>query len=221
MTGQKNNAAGVVGATSAASVKRGRPNRVSVHAPIVARTPGNCQELFQSVKEKISLREAVVFYGFSIKGDFIACPFHSGGHERTPSLHLYGDHFKCFACQQSGDLITFVQKLFNLAKPIDAVKRLNDDFRLGLNLEHHAPTKAERERIRRITQGFERWRTETREKLIEICQTANCALRDGPPWTEREELAIKANAESEYYVDLLDDDEAALKIFLNRKEYGF
>ena len=200
----------------------------SSSASIVARTPGNCQELFQSVKEKISLREAVVFYGFSIKkGDFIACPFHSGGHERTPSLHLYGDHFKCFGCGESGDVIKFVQKLFNLEKPLDAVKKINSDFNLGLSLKSHAPTKAElkaaaeRERIRRITQGFERWRTETREKLIEICQTANCALRDGPPWTEREELAIKANAESEYYVDLLDDDEAALKIFLNRKEYGF
>lgn len=36
------------------------------------------------------------------------CPFHN---DRTPSLHIYQDHYHCYACQAHGDLFTLVQKV--------------------------------------------------------------------------------------------------------------
>lgn len=35
------------------------------------------------------------------------CLFHS---EKTPSMHVYPDHFYCFSCNQKGDVIDIVQK---------------------------------------------------------------------------------------------------------------
>ena len=59
------------------------------------------------------------------------CPFHK---ERTPSCKLYEDHYYCFGCQAHGDVIRLVQELFGL-KPIEAVKQLNSDFALGLDVD--------------------------------------------------------------------------------------
>ena len=43
------------------------------------------------------------------------CPFHA---EKTPSFFVFQDNrFKCFGCQESGDVIDFVQKLHGLSFP--------------------------------------------------------------------------------------------------------
>ena len=58
------------------------------------------------------------------------CPFHS---EKSPSFYVYPDtqSFYCFGCGAGGDVLTFAEKLFGL-KPVDAAKRLDADFSLGL-----------------------------------------------------------------------------------------
>jgi hypothetical protein len=49
------------------------------------------------------------------------CPFHE---ERTPSFFVFNDHrFKCFSCQESGDVIDFVRKLHGLSFQ-DALRHL-------------------------------------------------------------------------------------------------
>lgn len=67
------------------------------------------------------------------------CPFHN---ERTPSAKIYPDNFHCFGCGVHADVIGFTQKLFNLDKPIEAVKKLNDDFGLHIDIGN-APTPKE------------------------------------------------------------------------------
>ena len=67
------------------------------------------------------------------------CPFHE---ERTPSAKIYPENLHCFGCGTHVDVIGFTQKMFGLDKPIDAVKKLNEDF--GLHIEiGKAPTDAE------------------------------------------------------------------------------
>lgn len=70
------------------------------------------------------------------------CPFHSGGRERSPSLHVWDDHFHCFACGEEGDAIDWVSKLDNLslvaaAKAIDPTIVTADDLKAG----HTAPAR--------------------------------------------------------------------------------
>lgn len=52
----------------------------------------------------------------------IKCPFHN---EKTASLHVYPENFKCFGCSVGGDGIKFVMLLENL-NFIEAVKRMNE-----------------------------------------------------------------------------------------------
>ena len=181
--------------------------------------------IFERVKERVSMLEVAKFYGFEPnRAGFVRCAFHN---EKTPSCKLYDRNFFCFGCQTGGTIVDFTSKLFNLT-PIDAVKKINSDFNLGLSLESHAPTReevkaaAERERIRKITQAFERWQGEANEQLTACIFLANEALKRKTPdkWTDGEIQAIKYRAELESYADILlwDDMSAKFALFQSRKE---
>jgi hypothetical protein len=57
------------------------------------------------------------------------CPFHR---ERTPSFTVYEDHWHCFGCGLSGDVIAFLMRIQSVPY-IEAVKYLAE--RLGLRYE--------------------------------------------------------------------------------------
>ncbi len=80
--------------------------------------------LFESVKDAIPTRAAAEHYGIEVKRNGMACcPFHD---DKTPSLKL-DTRFHCFGCQEDGDVIDFVGKLFNLT-PKKAAEKLAADF---------------------------------------------------------------------------------------------
>jgi hypothetical protein len=83
------------------------------------------------------------------------CPFHD---DRHPSLSFKGGRFKCFACGAGGDVIDLVGRLANLS-PLDAVRELNDTFRLQIDVDKPVPTD-EAERRKRLAEGkkaFAKW----------------------------------------------------------------
>ena len=83
------------------------------------------------IKRLVPMTVAAPFYGVEVgAGGFCRCPFHG---ERTGSMKVYdGDRgWHCFGCHEGGSVIDFVMKLFGLSF-VDAQKRLDADFRLGL-----------------------------------------------------------------------------------------
>lgn len=87
------------------------------------------QNVFQDIKDKVDLRDLVRYYGLDVnRGGFACCPFHD---ERTPSFKVYEDHYHCYGCDEHGDHIDFVQKLYGLSN-IEAAKKISRDFGLGL-----------------------------------------------------------------------------------------
>ena len=96
--------------------------------------------VFEQVKSAINMKTVAEGYGLHIdRGGMVLCPFHN---EKTPSAKIYGDNFHCFGCGEHHDIVGFTQKLFQLYKPIDAVKKLNTDFGLNIDIET-VPTKAD------------------------------------------------------------------------------
>ena len=88
--------------------------------------------IFEEVKELVDVPTAARHYGALVhRSNMANCPFH---HDRTPSMKLYDDHYYCFGCQAHGDVIRLVQELFGL-RAIEAVKQLNSDFGLGLDVD--------------------------------------------------------------------------------------
>lgn len=88
--------------------------------------------IFDDIKELVDVPTAARSYGVEVhRGNMALCPFHR---ERHPSCKLYADHYYCFGCQAHGDVIKLVQELFSLSA-IEAVKQLNSDFGLGLDVD--------------------------------------------------------------------------------------
>ena len=87
--------------------------------------------IFDDIKDLVDVPTAARSYGVEVhRGNMTLCPFHR---ERHPSCKLYADHYYCFGCQAHGDVTRLVQELFGLSA-IEAVKQLNSDFGLGLDL---------------------------------------------------------------------------------------
>lgn len=82
--------------------------------------------LFDTVKQSITTREAAELYGIEVKRNGMACcPFHD---DKTPSLKI--DHrFHCFGCGADGDVVHFTSRLYNLS-PKEAAEKLAQDFGL-------------------------------------------------------------------------------------------
>lgn len=75
----------------------------------------------------------------------VRCPFHAAGQERTPSMHLYGDGWACFACpplrpdrdHAGGDIYTFGGLHYGLdPRDPEQFKRLRHRLATDL-LAHH------------------------------------------------------------------------------------
>ena len=81
------------------------------------------------IKSTIPIRDAVERYtGQRIYRNRIRCPIHHGS---DYNMRIYPRSYHCFVCHATGDVIQFVQSVLGLSFS-DAMKRLNDDFHLGL-----------------------------------------------------------------------------------------
>ncbi len=97
-------------------------------------------------------------YGIEINRQKKAlCIFHT---EDTPSLSFKNNRFVCFGCGAKGSSIDIVMKLFNL-EPIEAVKKISDDFSLGLDLKTDYTANMEQIQAHRedqaIVKSFQKW----------------------------------------------------------------
>lgn len=85
----------------------------------------------QKIKEQITMIQVCEKYGISLdRKGFAKCPFHN---EKTPSFRVYpaDKGWHCFGCNESGSVIDFVMKYFNLPFK-EAVKKIDMDFNLCL-----------------------------------------------------------------------------------------
>lgn len=127
-------------------------------------------DLGSQIKERLTAREVVEFYGFHPNhAGFIQCPFHQG--DRHASLKVYDGEktgWHCFGCGAGGTVIDFVMHLYDLNFR-QACVRINSDFSLGLTGEQ--PSRAERSALlqarRREVAARKAFEQEYQEKAAE------------------------------------------------------
>lgn len=88
---------------------------------------------FLLVKDAVDIVDVAEFYGVSVNRHKKAlCPFHDDNH---PSMSFKNQRFKCFSCDEGGDVIDLVKFLTNAETPLDAVREINRSFHLGIDLD--------------------------------------------------------------------------------------
>ena len=88
-------------------------------------------QIIPVIKEQVHMQDVFAKYGLVFKNGALACPFHN---EKTPSLRVYRNdtQWHCFGCGADGDVISFIQKYFDLDFS-GAIERIDQDFGLGLS----------------------------------------------------------------------------------------
>jgi DNA primase len=95
----------------------------------------------QEIKNRLDLKSVMTHYGLQFnRAGFCCCPFHN---EKTGSLSVKGQFYKCFGCGASGDVFSFVQHYFGLGFA-ESVAKLDCDFHIGI-AGKRAYTRSERE----------------------------------------------------------------------------
>lgn len=100
------------------------------------------------IKRQNPLDEVFRSYGIKLEksnGTFkCCCPFHN---EKTPSCHIYpDDHFYCFGCAASGDVISLVQKLKGLSF-IAAITKLSGGIEFQQTIKPRPARKPTEEKL--------------------------------------------------------------------------
>ena len=94
------------------------------------------ENVFEAVKQSVTVREAAQMYGIEVNRSGMACcPFHD---DKNPSLRLNEEYFYCFGCGATGDVIDFTARLYNLS-PKEAAEKLAQYF--GLAYDSQAPPR--------------------------------------------------------------------------------
>ena len=99
--------------------------------------------MFSEIKGVVSVRDAASFYGLKVNNNgMCVCPFHA---DKNPSMKV-DKRFHCFGCNADGDVISFVQLMFNLNAKEAAIKII-EDFRLGIDTGRKETESEKNERI--------------------------------------------------------------------------
>ena len=106
--------------------------------------------VFEMVKQFVTVREAAERYGIKVKrGGMACCPFHD---DKNPSMKLNEEYFYCFGCGATGDVIDLTARLYNLS-PKEAAEKLAQDF--GLIYDSQAPPRRNYVRQKTEAQKFQ------------------------------------------------------------------
>ena len=147
--------------------------------------------VFKYVKENVDIIKTCEILGIKLNKQYKAlCPFHN---EKTPSFSISKEKqiWKCFGCDDSGDVISLVSKLLNIS-PLDACKYLSDINSLQIDFKSSMP-KITTNRYKQKTISIDeyyKWENKTFQLLCDYLHNLKGIKR----YQEQDKI--------EYYIDL-------------------
>ena len=122
-------------------------------------------DIKDEIKNLITMKDIMSKYGIKHKGNMYNCPFHK---DQNASAKFYRNSFYCFSCNKTGDLIQFVQLLYNLTFQ-EAMQKINVDFGLGLDNN----TKIDRNKILEIERKRKEEELKKKRKIEEFIKLSD------------------------------------------------
>ncbi|WP_287715477.1 CHC2 zinc finger domain-containing protein [Blautia sp.] len=163
--------------------------------------------VFESVKQSVTTRQAASFYGIRVgRNGMACCPFHN---DRTPSMKV-DSCFYCFGCGASGDMIDFAASLHGLGKR-EAAVRLAEDF--SIPYDDKSPPRRKQNRPQPRRKSVEQRFQETERycfrvlcdylRLLEHWKTAYAPQPQDAVWHPLFVEALQRISYTEYLLDIL------------------
>lgn len=190
--------------------------------------------IFDTIRENVTTRQVAEYYGVYVNRSGMACcPFHN---DRHPSLKL-DKRFHCFGCQEDGDAVDFVAKMFGL-RAIDAAIKIAEDFNLNVDSQRNESAKERNTRLRiakakehenKMRRAYAEEIRQFRLKLSDFFRTFHCWNLEYAPsedeWNagtidERYIVAAKYIDQVSYILEVIDfgNDDDIFELYKNREE---
>ena len=167
----------------------------------------------QTIKDRLTMREVLEHYGYTPKRR-MPCPIHQG---KDLNFEVKNKSWHCYSHCGSGDIISFVQKLFGLSFP-DALKKIDLDFKLNLYGNHslqelrqshyrQKQVQAERERKEREKEQAdnEYWAVFEEWKRLDDNKRKYAPKTPGEEWHPLFVEALQKLAYQEYLLDCAEE----------------
>ena len=175
-------------------------------------------QIADDISREIKMIDVINKYtDFEIRKSRIPCPFHNG---EDYNLSFNDDVFRCFVCDTSGNIFSFIMKLFGLDF-FQAVQKIRYDFNLNLpnyetknsmryRIQAAEAEKKRREEVRK-SEEEKRKKTYEHERIGTIWALYDFIISNYKPLTTNEELDpffVSALQNIKYYEYLLGLSEA-------------
>lgn len=94
------------------------------------------EDVADVIHSSVTMEDVLSTYSPSTprRGHRCPCPIHNG---KDYNFSYTENGYKCFVCNASGDVISFVKEVCELSTRLEAIKRICQDFHLGVDF--HAP----------------------------------------------------------------------------------
>ena len=140
------------------------------------------EDAADSIHDAVTMEEVLAYYAPAtpVKQHRCPCPLHNGK-DYNFSFTTHG--YKCFVCGASGDVITFVKEVRELATRVDAMKQISSDFNLHLFDDDLQINSADLSRLRekqaqakQLREAEEKWEQEYDKLVAEYAELDNIAM---------------------------------------------
>ena len=148
-------------------------------------------DVFKYVKANVDIVKTCEVLGIKLDKQHKAlCPFHK---EKTPSFSVSQSKqlWKCFGCEDGGDVISLVSKLLKIS-PLDACKYLSDINSLGISFKS-SMAKMTTNRYKQKQDAIEKFRIWENKTFRLLCDYYH-SLTGLKKYQEQDNI--------EYYIDL-------------------
>ena len=151
------------------------------------------------IKNQISMSDVLVMHGIHLHNNFCCCPFHN---EKTPSFSVYKDNkrYHCFGCGESGDVITFVMKYYNISFK-EALQKLDTDFNLGLTNKNMSPAEYKKMKAASEARAEALKKKKEKEEYHRYAYDRLCSFRR---WLASQPKSLRTEHDISYIDGLLD-----------------
>lgn len=91
------------------------------------------EDIANTIRATVTMEDVLSVYAPSTprRGRRCPCPIHNG---KDYNFSFTENSYKCFVCNSSGDVITFVKEACELSTRVDAMREIVKDFRLGIDI---------------------------------------------------------------------------------------
>ena len=141
------------------------------------------KENIATLKSNISMRDVAERYGAGLnRKNFMHCPKHK---DKTPSMQVKDNYFKCYSCGLHGDIIDFVMMMYNVEQTA-AIATLASDFGIFINdkdnavkIDYNAIKRHKADRLKKEIE-LKKYREEYDRKCIEFNRLNVARLTKSP-----------------------------------------